>query len=396
MDDVARAYIGLAYAIEQYIPGYIDGYFGPEALKTSVKRPLAELAAEAEQLAAAVLVLDDRERQAFLTGQVRAMQTSIALLQGESISYVDEVRRLYDVEPTKVPEHVYDEALAVLDKVLPGSGAIATREQALRAQFQVPPEKLISLIAYIVEELARRTRARFELPQDESFDVQLVHNQPWSGYNWYLGNNRSRIDINIDLPKYLTNLPDLIAHEAYPGHHTEHAIKDQLLYRDAQRGEHAILLINAPECVVSEGIATRALQTVMSEAEIRDWLANDLVERAGLRDVDLDTFFIVRDAKEKLNSVTENAALMLHQEHASEREVAEYIQHYGLARPEEAQKSLDFIRHPNFRSYIFTYSKGGELLDQLFERGDPQSWFARLLHEPVTPTVIREWIRNPS
>jgi hypothetical protein len=391
MDEIARSYLALAHAIERHNQGYIDGYFGPPELAGQPERPLDELAREAEQLAAAVAGLGDAERRIFLGAQVGAMQTSIALLRGEPIRYSDEVRQLYNIEPTRVPEREFEEAIAAINDLLPGEGPVAEREQSFRAVFAIPPERMRTLFDLIVAELARRTRALFSLPDDESFEVQFVQNQPWSGYNWYLGDNRSRIDINTDLPKYLTDLPDLIAHEAYPGHHTEHAIKDQRLYREQGRGEHAILLINAPECVISEGIATRALRAVMSEQELRDWLVGELAPAAGVA-ADIDAMLALQQARRNMRSVTENAALMLHEDGVSEQEVAEYLQRYRLATPAEARKSIEFITHPNFRSYIFTYTRGGLLLDQLFARGEPQRWFARLLAEPVTPGVVREWI----
>ena len=392
MDEIARSYLALAHAIERHSQGYIDGYFGPPELADQPTRPLDELAREAEQLAAAVAGLGDAERRIFLSAQVGAMQTSIALLRGEPIRYSDEVRQLYNIEPTRVPEREFEEAIAAVNDLLPGDGPVAEREQTFRAGFAIPSERLRTLFDLIVAELARRTRALFSLPDGESFEAQFVQNQPWSGYNWYLGGNRSRIEINTDLPKYLTDLPDLIAHEAYPGHHTEHAIKDQRLYREQGRAEHAILLINAPECVISEGIATRALRAVMSEQELRDWLAGELAPAAGMATADIDAMLALQRARRNLRSVTENAALLLHEDRAPEQEVIDYLQRYRLATPGEARKSIEFITHPNFRSYIFTYTRGGLLLDQLFARGQPQRWFARLLTEPVTPGVVRDWI----
>lgn len=392
MDDIARSYILLAHAIEQHNHGYIDGYYGPPELAQTSVRPLEELARSTDELGLAVAGLEPVDRRVFLEAQVRAMQTSIALLRGEPIRYSDEVRLLYDIVPTRVPEQEFEQAHTVIAELLPGDGPLSEREQQFRARFVIPPEQMHDLFDTIVAELALRTRARFELPEQESFEVQFVQNQPWSGYNWYLGGSRSRIDINTDLPKYLTDLPDLIAHEAYPGHHTEHAIKDQRLYRQQGRGEHAILLINAPECVVSEGIATRALRVVMNETELRDWLADDLAARAGLPAADIDAMLALHKARSGMRAVTENAALMLHEDGASTDEVLAYLQRYRLATPEEARKSIEFLTHPNFRSYIFTYTRGGTLLDRLFEHGDTTAWFTRLLNEPVTPHTIRGWI----
>lgn len=392
MSDIAQAYVELAHAIEQHNPGYIDGYFGPDAWKGNGKRPLPDLARAAEELAAVVAALPAGERRSFLEGQVRAMGVSIALLQGEAIPYRAEVRGLYDIEIERVPEAIFDEAIAALDELLPGTGDIAAREQAFREQFEVPSEQIPALVEPILVELHRRTRERFELPEGEAFEVKLVQNEPWAAYNWYLGNYRSRIDINTDLPKTLTDLPGLMAHEAYPGHHTEHAIKEKRLLHDQGRGEHTILLINAPECVISEGIATRARRVVISDEELVDWLKHDLVGRAGLGDVDIERMLELHKAKQGMRLVTGNAALLLHDEGASEEEVIAYLQRYRLARPEEARKSISFITHPNFRSYTYTYTAGGDLLDELFATGNEQAWFARLLYEPVTPSVVRGWI----
>jgi len=84
----------------------------------------------------------------------------------------------------------------------------------------------------IIAELRRRTQARFPLPDGESFELRIVTNQPWSAYNWYLGDFRSRIDVNTDLPLHVTGLVDLMAHEGYPGHHTEHSLKEARLARE--------------------------------------------------------------------------------------------------------------------------------------------------------------------
>jgi hypothetical protein len=165
MNDIARAYVELAHAIEQHNPGYIDGYYGPEEWKVTAKRPLVELALAADALADKVAAIENQQRRRFLAAQVRAMQTSIALLQGKPIAYADEVRQLYDVEPVREPETTFDAAIARLDDLLPGSGDITAREQAFRAQFEVAQDRLLPLLDYIRAELGRRTRALFELPE---------------------------------------------------------------------------------------------------------------------------------------------------------------------------------------------------------------------------------------
>ena len=51
------------------------------------------------------------------------------------------------------------------------------------------------------------------------------------------------------------SLVHTIAHETYPGHHLEHAWKEADLVDAHGRLEASILLINTPECLISEGLA---------------------------------------------------------------------------------------------------------------------------------------------
>jgi hypothetical protein len=393
MQDISRVYVELAHGINDHLPGYIDGYYGPEEWKPSEARSLDELAQGVEGLRQAVENLAGDERRVFLEAQARAMSASIDLLRGESIPYAEEVRLLYDIEIAYVPDQQFDEAIGLLDDLLPLATAeepdLASREQAFRRQFVVDVERLPRLLDVIMAEFASRTGECFDLPEGESFEVRLVTGKPWSGYNWYSGNYHSIIEINVDLPVYITGLPDLVAHEGYPGHHTEHAIKERRLFQDAGRGEHSILLINAPECVISEGIATHARSIVMSDQEMRDWLVDDLLELAGLSGVDTDRMLVINSARKALRAVTGNAAWLLHVEGRPEEEVLAYLQRYRLATPAEAEKSLQFISHPNFRSYIYTYTAGEELLANLFAVEDRNHWFRRLLAEPLTPGALR-------
>lgn len=391
MTALARRYIDLAHAIDLHHPGFVDGYFGPEAWKPTQKRPLSELANDAEALARDVSDLADPERATFLEAQVQAMATAVALLDGDTLPFTEEVRRLYGVQATPVPEREFDETISALDDLLPGEGDVAAREHALRAAFEVPSARLEGVVTAIMEELRRRTKARFPLPDDESVEVLFVTDEVWSAYNWYLGDYRSRIEVNLDLPLRLHALPELLAHEAYPGHHTELAVKEKVLLREAEREEHAVLLLNAPESTIREGIAMHAQRQVLSDDELRGWLEDDLLGRAGLQVGALEVARILEVGRLKrvLYRVRGNAALLRHAEGASEEEVSAYLQRYGLLKPEEAQKAVLSLRRTLSRGYVFTYLEGERLLDELFAASEAQGAFAKLLAEPASPALLR-------
>jgi len=272
--------------------------------------------------------------------------------------------------------------------------ALNERRERWKKSLEVPIEKVKELLPSIIKTLQERAHKKFNLPERESFVVEFVSHQPWSAYNWYLGGFRSRIDLNTDLPVRVSSLAGLIAHEAYPGHHTELSIKEARLIREKGYQEHVLTLINSPSCVIAEGIATSALEAILTDQELEDWYREEILPQAGLSHLDPKRIIEVGKAGEKLSGLWGNAAFMFHDQKKSPDEIISYLRKYEMTSQEEAQKAIDFISNPLYRSYIFTYFMGYDLLEDLFSHTDRDHYFARLLEEPVTPSQIREWIKD--
>jgi hypothetical protein len=398
--DLGKEFVCLALAIEGHLPGYVDAYFGPDEWKAESTQdgeiPLRDLTERVARLSNDVSEADDldAQRRDFLARQLTAMQMSLRLLSGETVSLAEEVQALYDVSPQWKDESNFEQAHRDLDEVFPGSGSLHERRKAWKSSLEIPTNKVRELLPYIMDTLRERTRRKFDLPAGESFTVEFVSDQPWSAYNWYLGNARSRIDINTDLPMTIYTLPALIAHEAYPGHHTELSIKEQKLIREKGYVENYVNLINSPSCVVAEGIATAALETVFSDEELEDWFRSELLPRAGLAHRDARNIMAFFKATEKISGLSGNAAFMLHDQKKSAEEIIAYSQKYGLFSDKEAKQGMKFISNPLYRSYTFTYHVGYDMLKQLFAKKDRDTYFKRLLEEPVTPSQIQDWIDN--
>lgn len=398
-ESVGEAYVRLALALDQHLPGYVDAYFGPPAWQEQAKmegpRPLPELAQQASRLAVAVANVDTLaiQRQEFLARHLLAMQTSLRLLQAESMPLADEVEALYDVRPTWVEETLFEEAQRRLDDLLPAGDTLRERMALRKQALEVSVEQVQQVLPLIQQHLRQLSRECFPLPEDESLDFTFVQNQPWMAYNWYLGGYRSRIEINTDLPLYINDLADLVAHEAYPGHHTELCLKDSRLVRQAGQVEHSLALLNAPSCAVSEGLATCALTTILPDEEWVAWHAEEIFPRVGLKHLDAQREQMIDQALEQLAGVGGNAAFLLHEQGAAAETVSNYLQHYGLLTEQEAHKRIEFLSSPLDRSYIFTYYWGKRMLNALFDLKQERSyWYARLLTEAVTPTQIRQWL----
>ncbi len=396
MDNIARDYLNLAFAIDAYLPGYIDAYFGPEEIKQAAaargKLPLEDLSQEAERLVAALPGAQfEPQRAEFFSAQLTAMQTSIRLLSGERLPLVQETEWIYGLTPAWVDENRFREAHRQLDELLPPGDSLPERMIAYRKAAEVSVETTAALMDELRHKLRARTHQLFDLPADEDFELVMVKNQPWGAYNWYLGKAHSRVEINTDLPKRVIDFLELLTHEGYPGHHTELSIKDVRLVAGRGWLEHSIALINAPSCSISEGLANCALDTVLTPEEQIAWEA-DLFARAGVK-LDAARTHQLRQASRVLGHVSDNAAFLLREQGASQDETAAYIQRWALANPEQARKAVGFVSA--YTSYVFNYSVGMDLLEQLFAvRGNRQAWFTRLLSEPVTTLMVRRWIEG--
>ena len=415
-DSVAADYLRLALRLDQHLPGFVDGYFGPAAIKAEVDlepvRPAAALVGDAralrERLRADVAAAD---RRAWLDAQLVAIEANARAIDSapggfSGPAYLDHVRRCFDWLPEARPAAVFAAARAEIERLLPATGgSLVDRLAAWDDALVIPAERLRSVIDWLLPIFRERAERLFGLPAGESLRIGLVTGQPWSGYNWYDGRFRSRVDINVDLPTRAPDLLGLLAHEAYPGHHLEHAWKEAQLVQVERRLEASVLLINTPECLVSEGLADLGRRFAVASDDEPE-LLRELLDRGGVgpRPDGLGRAEVaaiataLREPRARLGEFAVNAALRRHVDGASHAEVRAELEQVALATPERAEKRLEFIEHPLWRTYIFVYSEGEALLRRWLERvPEPErpGRFRRLLVEQLTPSSILAELGRP-
>jgi hypothetical protein len=404
-DPIARDYLLLALRLDQHLPGTVDGYFGPAALKAQADmeqlRPPARLADDAVALRARLEaeVPEDGTRRHWLELQLTALETLARIKAGEEIPYLDQVTRCFAMTPARRPDARIEAAAESLDSLLPGDATLAERLAADDERWTIPPERLPAVVDALVPRYRAWAARHYPMPPDEDLRVSLVRDQPWSGYNWYDGGYRSRVDFNLDLPVRLPAFVGVVAHETYPGHHLEHARKEQVLVEELGHLEASVLVINAPECLISEGLANLGRELV-APASDRPALLEELAGVAGLPIADDPG--ALRDAaarqatiathREILDQARLIAALMLHADGRPRDEVLAYLTDVGRFAPAVAAKRLEFIEHPLWRLYIYVYFEGEQLLRRwlhLVPDAERPARFGRLLSEPQTPRSIQ-------
>lgn len=394
-----RDYVQLQFRMDRLIrkvteSRFVDYYYGPPewnaAVENEAEMPAPDLVRSAVALLDALPSQDFEEhRTTYLSKQVIALETVCRKLNGETFALEDEVQRCFDIRPQWVPEAQFEEAHALLEEALPGEGSLFERRELLRKHYLLPREKMAmlpGLLRLAMDEARRRTRAFVDMPPEEGVELGIVTDKVYGGENWYLGNYRSHVDVNTDLPTNIGHLLDLVCHEAYPGHHTEFVLKERVLYRERGYIEECIAPVICPQSVISEGIATSAFEMLFTYAEAEQWSAEHLFPAAGIERLVGDVEKVDK-AFELMTGLQGNARFML-SEGRPEEEVRQYLVKYSFLPEEYAQKAIDFLKVPFQEGYIFTYYYGKQLMKPWLAGPDRQAVFKRFLTEQMCPSDL--------
>ena len=393
---VIREYLLLGLRFDRIEEGYVDSFTGDPALKATVaSEPTPDPAALARRARTLIAELPgaeglDAQRADYIAAHLRALACAGRKFAGEDVGFVQEVHDYFDVDITKGDPDKYREAHRRLDEALGGSGSLADRMQTYRSGEEIPPARLEECIRAFSSALRDRVRAEYPLPDSETINYEIVTDKPWSGFNYYEGDYRSTVAVNADLKQQMSGLPRLVAHESYPGHHTEHCRKEAGLVEGQGQTEQTIFLVNTPQCLMAEGLADLALHAAIGP----DWgaWATEIYADLGLR-FDGEKAVAVSRAVEDLADVRQDAALMLHDEHRDVDDVVAFLQRWQLSNETRARQAMRFLSSPLWRAYTSTYVEGYRLLSGWLDARPAEvtlgERFGRLLDEPLVPSALR-------
>ncbi len=401
LDPIAEAYVRLTLEIGEHEPGYVDAYYGPDAWAQQARqspRALPELRTATDDLLqnldkideAALAPLESR-RKRLLAAQLVAARTRMAMMAGESPDFEQEAEGLYALRPALKPLSAYDPALQRLETLFPGDGPLWQRVDAFASSTAIPADKLEQVMHVAIDECKRRTAEHIALPADENFTLELVTDQPWSGYNWYKGDATSLIQINTDLPVLMSRALDLGCHEGYPGHHVLNMLLEQRLSRQRGWQEFTVYPLYSPMSLIAEGSANYGVELAFPGDDKHAFERDVLYPLAGL-----DPALAALDAQlGQARSALSGARLTIARDYLDGRisraEAVRLAQHYQVLSPERAEQSIGFT--DKYRSYVINYGLGLDLVREYVEAAGTaprERWAAmeRILSEPTLPADL--------
>jgi hypothetical protein len=394
IDEFGKDYLLLALRIGKHIDGYVDSYFGPATLKNVVDAE--EISSPKKLLAACKYLLNILEEQDFtkkrvnfLRKMLRAMETSIRLQTGNNIPYKEQIRRLHDIEPQLIDDSYFHQIAQELLEAYEGSGTLEEKMRIIRAKRKIPKEKVVLSFQKSIEFVAERTNELFPnlLPEDEKVTINKVSKKFYGVKDCYLGNFKSRIDVNLDHEYYWTSVFRIAAHEGYPGHHVEQTLKDLFLYQTKGMFEHCVCLIPSPKRVIYEGVGDIAMNVLYSYEEGAR-KAYELLCPNSSKEDGIESLIKQWRAGYKAIGLWTNLSYHAHVDGWNEEKLIKYGTQFGYHTKKELEWYLDFILNPLTATYSFCYSTGRQLIEKKFgEHPSPEN-FKMLLTQPLLPSDL--------
>lgn len=388
---IVREVTLLALRLDRLTPGLLDGPPTDSALARHVAdepspdpgRLLRQAMALAAELPSAGL---SPRRARYVAALLRALECRARIVSGDAVGFADEVASLFGTQVRREDPDRYREVHRLLGDLLPGRGALGRRLAAHRERDRIPPDRLSAAVEAMSAHLRHLTADRIGLPDGEAVDYEIVDGRPWTAFTRHLGGGRSRVAVDTSSRLRRGQLLPLVAHEAYPGHHTQHC---RAAVAGAAQPELRLRLVHSPQGLLAEGAAEAAHHVLPGPGWGR--VAEVVLCDLGLP-VDGALAEAVEDALDELGRVRQDAAVMRHADGADQEDVVAHLTRWLLVDESRARRMLAFLDHPQWRAYATAYAEGRPLVTRWLARPgiDPVAGLRRLLDEPLTPECLHD------
>lgn len=369
-------YVRLAVALGEHDPDSIDFYYGPPEWVADIRKnppPLAEIKRSATELAAE-FAKNEQPRAARLAKQAAAIAARANQMLGAKMNFDQEASVYFGLNVAADP-HRLDAVREDLSRLLGSGGSEAEQYAAFDEKFLIPPERLPAVFARALQGCRDQTLNHLRLPAGESVTVEYVHDKPWSAFSRYQGNFRSVIQVNADLPLTVDRALALACHEGYPGHHAYNVMQELQFLRERHWSEWTVQPTFSPQSLVSEALATLAVEVAFPPPERMRFERDALFPLAGLDPNQAERYDRVERLVDQLQSEEPAIAREYLDGDLEWQRAADALEKQALmAHPDLTLKYMN-----EYRSYMITYTLGRDLAAAMV-RGWPR--YEQLMIDP--------------
>ncbi|MFW9828275.1 MAG: hypothetical protein ACFFEY_11840 [Candidatus Thorarchaeota archaeon] len=386
LNDFAERYFALGLRINKHINGYVEHYYGPLEIKRKVDLE--------DKVSLKVLLKDfydlekkldkqgfESNRFNFFNKTFTAIETILKKINGEKIPYIELVEKLFDFTPKLYDEEIFYDLSSKAEEAYSGKGNLSQRMEHYVKKRKISQDRLELMFRKALNITRRLTKKKFPnlLPKNEHFDVKLVKDKAWGMYNWYLGDFKSRIEINTSDFHYWTSLLSFACHEGYPGHHTDRCVKDLLLYRNKGYFEYCISLIYTPEFALYEGMGEIAEDVIFSAKELSRILLENFCPNPETEDT-LEILIKQCEIRRGFRTFNQNVAYHMHIDGWKKEDLISYCKMFKVLADSNIKSLLNFISNEIWGLYVLAY-QGERIIRDKFGNPPTIGSFRKLITE---------------
>ena len=190
---IAEGYVRVSLQLAQHDPSLVEDWRGPDSWRPGPREPVTTLQATIIGLGHAL----DRvpppvpaARRRYLAAQLQALRFAARRLLGDESDIDLQAREEFGVEFSRVDPRAMDEIRASIAKVLPGSGALASRFEDLKRRTTATPDRRNAMMEAALAACRNTIARQMKLPSDERTSVRFSSGLAWDGYARYAGGHR--------------------------------------------------------------------------------------------------------------------------------------------------------------------------------------------------------------
>jgi hypothetical protein len=331
-------------ALGQRDPDSLDFYAGPPSWIADAHAANLSLA-DVRTKAAALL---SEVHEPTLAAELNAVIARVEILSGRRYSFDAESRLLFGIDAGQRDPSGFESIRREIDALLPGGGDLPGRYATFERRFIVPRDRLDAVLHRAIEECGAITRRHLALPRHETLSLRFVRDLPWSALTRYVGRGQSTVEINTDYQLTVDRALELACHEAYPGHHTIHALTDPRVQARF-----------SPRALRAEGAATYAAELAFPGDSRDRFERNVLFPLATIAADDLERYLRVERLVDRLRWIEVDVARRYLDGGLEFVRAADALEREALMPRAAAETMLKFFNE--FRTYAVTYTAGRDL-----------------------------------
>lgn len=286
--------------------------------------------------------IENPTRRNYMLQQVGSFRKVCRWLSGAPMDFREIAAETMFIDANPVGQKILDAKYREMDEALTEAGytgsTVAEKLDAWRTARAVVGGQATedTLNELLVQ--AKELTLKLGLDAIKDFDVRakVVYDKPWSGYCDYY---TRMIYINGAISYTYDELKHLVCHEAYPGHMTHMAIRQQLLEAGKIPADAGLVITNTASSPVFEGLADNGMAALGWECDINDRICHLLNEIQSMCNI--------------------NASLILHTG-AGKEAAAEYMRKYSFASESRIDSRLRYMGYYFRKAYMYSYWRGWE------------------------------------